>query len=1234
MKRIPLILTIVLVLALFAGVSVLAQGSDNAQGSEPGENASGTHALSQTNIVTNDAGGQLRYVDGVYIITLVDPPLSSYRGGIRGLAPTNPGTRGERKLDTQSEAYDAYRTYLAERQQAVLDQAEQVLGHPVDVIYRYDVVTNGFSARLTSKEARQLAVLEGVKRVRQDEWSYPTTDVTPAFTGATTIWDGSNSAGGLATKGDGVIVGVIDTGIWPEHASFADDGSYPAPTGWNGACDQPADSSDGYTCSNKLIGIRFFLDGYIGTGTYDGLFNSGRDDNGHGTHTASTSAGNENVPVTLLGVTRNPISGMAPRAYVAAYKALGPQGGTGSDLEAAINKAVEDGVDVINYSIGGGSSDPWQDSDAQAFLNARDAGVFVATSAGNSGPGASTVGSPGDAPWVTTIGASTSNRYFISDITLSGPGTPPTGLYGASVTDGVTNFNLVDAEGILDSQGDSSGLCLNPYNPGTFNANDVVLCKRGQIARVARGDNVLAGGGGGVILYNPTLQGLATDNFVIPAVHVEYDIGQLIKDYIDLYPTYGDVKVSFTQGAEVYDTDPRVTSDMMAEFSSRGPSGPVPGVIKPNVTAPGVQILAGNSPENVEPGKQGELFMAIQGTSMSSPHVAGAGALVKAVQPSWTPNEVESALMTTANPNHVKEDGVNPADPFDYGAGRIDLTKATRAGLVLNETKANFDAANPATGGDPTTLNIASMGNGSCYQTCGWTRTVRNPTSTSMTWDGVFEGLNGLEGTLSPTSLSLAGGASTTFSLTIDDVTDLTPGQWYFGTVTWTEQSDLAPTAHFPVAVRVSDTTDPVIVSKTADPSGTETGGTVDYEITIKNKVKQQRAFSVSDEVPANSSYVNGSATGGLTYNSGTNTLSWSGDLAAAEFVIDERDLGGYISMADLGVAPFDKPDGAEDNGCFQIGGMDFYYLDNHYDTVIWGVNGVIRAGVPALGLCPPATNEPMPTPSTLGIYDNYIAGWWTDLDLTNSGNWYAVGLTHNGAPHTVFEWEDVPIKNTSDTATFQIWIEDGTDNIWFAYPPGGVPSGTPTATVGAENEDGSEGVEYYYNGTGTVPDGSTDIWVGLNPAVKTFTFQATATGSDGDNILNETDATVDSNTDTAWANTHICGTASAVSSDVSIVGPKENFVGLDWSTGASNFNGYEVWRSASPYFAPGDAGTTEVYSGKAFSYNDNSSGPSVGDSSANNYYVLRTVNCAGASTADADPVAEFDFALTPGDTP
>ncbi len=612
---------------------------------------------------------------------------------------------------------------------------------------------------------------------------------------------GQIMSNGMSTKGDGVIFGVIDTGVWPEHPSFADDGSYPAaPESWGGSCSAPEDGTAAYTCTNKLVGVQHFIETYVLAvgGTYDGLFLSGRDDDGHGTHTGSTAAGNEGVSATLLGVNRGTVSGIAPRAQVSSYKVCGPSGCTGSDLVAGIDKAVADGVHVINYSIGGGSTNPWQDADSIAFLRARHAGIFVATSAGNSGPDAQTVGSPGDAPWITTVGASTSNRHFLSDITISGPGTPPTGLYGASVTAGVTDFRLVDAEGITDTEGDASGLCLNPFITDTFQATDVVLCKRGRIARVLRGDYVKAGGGGGLILYNPTQQGLNTDSFVIPAVHAENDIGQQIKDYVTAHPS-STITVSFSAGlAAMAPGDARVKPDMMAAFSSRGSNASVPDLIKPDVTAPGVQILAGASPQHAGGGAQGEMFQSIQGTSMSSPHVAGAAVLIKALHPSWTPAEIQSALMSTSNANHVKEDGSTPADPFDMGAGRIDLSTASKAALVLDETTANFVAANPGTGGDVKALNLPRMANSACLASCSWTRVVKSSSASSQDWTA---STSGLSMTVSPSSFTLAAGESQTITIEVD-ATALTFGPWAFGKVMLSPANASVPSAHYPVAVK------------------------------------------------------------------------------------------------------------------------------------------------------------------------------------------------------------------------------------------------------------------------------------------------------------------------------------------------------------------------------------------------------------------------------------------------
>ena len=169
---------------------------------------------------------------------------------------------------------------------------------------------------------------------------------------------------------------------------------------------------------------------------------------------------------------------------------------------------------------------------------------------------------------------------------------------------------------------------------------------------------------------------------------------------------------------------------------------------------------------------------------MSSPHMAGAGALMmKAKYPAWTVAEIQSAMMTTRVLDNTirKEDGATPTDPFDRGAGRVNIANALNAGLLLNITSAQYDAADPATGGDPKTLNYPSMADDACYKSCGWTRTVRNPTGQGMTWNGEFVGQDGLQATLTVPNFTINAGATQPFGVNITDVSGLTPGQWYFG---------------------------------------------------------------------------------------------------------------------------------------------------------------------------------------------------------------------------------------------------------------------------------------------------------------------------------------------------------------------------------------------------------------------------------------------------------------------
>ena len=369
----------------------------------------------------------------VYIVQLSAKPAAAYTGGVSGLAATRPA-KGH-KIDARASNVVRYRAYLKTGHDAL---AARVGG--VQRLYDYTVVFNGFAARMTAAQAAKLAHTDGVASVTADEVRTADTITTPEFLGLSLpggLWD---QLGGPGRKGAGrgIVIGDIDSGIWPESASFAPlvkPGKLPAT--WHGTC-QTGQMFDASDCSNKLIGARYYDAGQGGDAAITAKFPleyvSARDSNGHGSHTASTAGGDNDVPFVINGNLLGNGSGMAPNARIAAYKALWNTGstasGTTSDLVAAINDAVADGVDVINYSISGSRTSNLDPVEV-AFLNAAAAGVFVAASAGNDGPGATTVAH--NSPWLTTVAAGTHDRAFQATVTL-GNGATYTGLgIGAAV---------------------------------------------------------------------------------------------------------------------------------------------------------------------------------------------------------------------------------------------------------------------------------------------------------------------------------------------------------------------------------------------------------------------------------------------------------------------------------------------------------------------------------------------------------------------------------------------------------------------------------------------------------------------------------------------------------------------------------------------------------------------------------------------------------------------------------
>jgi subtilisin family serine protease len=783
--------------------------------------------------------GGAKQVD-TYIIVLDEDPAAAYDGTTQGYAATAPAAGA--KYDPTSSAAKKYKKYLEGKQDAVLAS----VGALKEKLYNYTNALNGVSASLSPAQAAQVGTMSGVKYVVKDQLVPLTTDTSPTFLGINApggMWD---LAGGPTSAGENVIIGVIDTGIWPEHPSFSDQEDLadrpgesgkdtrvygPPPAYWRGTC-QAGEQWSKDDCNNKLIGARYYLlsayyHGHSGRQELPASeYLSPRDADGHGTHTASTAGGNYGADAVVLGNGLGTVSGMAPRARIAMYKACwtfkdGSAGCYNVDTLAAIDQAVADGVDVINYSIGGGAPSLNTANDL-AFLYAEDVGVFIATSAGNDGPGPSTIYGPANTPWVTSVGASTHNRTFQGSATLGDGAT----YVGASITAGTAVLPLVD------SADAGSELCI----PGELSSavqGKIVLCKRGDIARVEKSLAVAMAGGAGMILYNekPT-ESLVTDLHYVPAVHISLADGLEVKAYLASAGTNAQAQI--TAGAAA-----PTAGKVMASFSSRGPNGATWDLIKPDVTAPGVNILAGFTP-TPELGSSGQLFTPMSGTSMSSPHVAGIAAALRHLHPDWTPAMIKSALMTTGGQDAFKDDGVTPADPFDIGGGHITPNSAADPGLVYEAGYYDYLAflcrtSNALSAGscavleswgfslDPSDLNYASIAVGSLPGMKTVTRKVTNVGATA-TYVAKVDAPPGITVSVNPSVLTIPAGATAKFTVTFTRTPAAPLFKWAFGAVTW---QDGVHNVRSPIAVR------PVRLSAPDEKFATTTAGSMSWDVTF-----------------------------------------------------------------------------------------------------------------------------------------------------------------------------------------------------------------------------------------------------------------------------------------------------------------------------------------------------------------------------------------------------------------
>ncbi|XP_030489550.2 subtilisin-like protease SBT1.8 [Cannabis sativa] len=554
------------------------------------------------------------------------------------------------------------------------------------LLYSYTNAYPGFAASLDPEQAESLRQSDDVLGVYEDTVYTLHTTRTPEFLGLEV--DGGLSTQDINQASHDVIVGVLDTGVWPESKSFDDTGMPEIPSRWRGECETGPDFSSSL-CNKKLIGARSFAKGFQmasgGSFVKQGKeIVSPRDRDGHGTHTASTAAGAHVVNASLLGYASGTARGMATHARVAAYKVCWSSGCFGSDILAGMDRAIADGVDVLSMSLGGGSAPYYRDTIAIGAFAAMEKGIFVSCSAGNSGPSKASLANV--APWIMTVGAGTLDRDFPAFALLGNKKR----FGGVSLYSGSGMGNKPVAIVYNKGSNSSGNLCLPGSLEPALVRGKVVLCDRGVNARVEKGAVVRDAGGIGMILANTAASGeeLVADSHLLPAVAVGRKSGDLIREYVKSVPNPTAV-LSF--GGTVLNVRP---SPVVAAFSSRGPNLVTPQILKPDVIGPGVNILAAWSeaigPTGLEKDARKTKFNIMSGTSMSCPHISGLAALLKAAHPDWSPSAIKSALMTTAyvidntkSPIRDAEGGA-ASNPWAHGAGHVDPQKAISPGLVYD----------------------------------------------------------------------------------------------------------------------------------------------------------------------------------------------------------------------------------------------------------------------------------------------------------------------------------------------------------------------------------------------------------------------------------------------------------------------------------------------------------------------------------------------------------------------
>ncbi|KAJ9680826.1 hypothetical protein PVL29_019979 [Vitis rotundifolia] len=649
----------------------------------------------------------------------------------------------------------------AQTHQDVLSKCD-IVDTEESIVHSYTKSFNAFAAKLSEDEAQKISEMEGVVSVFPNRHHKLHTTRSWDFIGLT------QTARRQLKQESNIIVGVLDSGITPQSESFADDGFGPPPAKWKGSCGPFANFSG---CNNKLIGAKYFkLDGK--PSPEDIL--SPVDVEGHGTHTASIAAGNIVQNANLFGLKKGTARGAVPSARVAMYKVCWVTGPTADcsdmDVLAGFEAAIADGVDVISISSSDDKLNYAENSIAIGSFHAMKKGILTIASGGNEGPDESSI--LNNAPWILTVGASGIDRSFTNKVVL-GNGKTFLGSGLSAFDPKQKNYPLVSGADIPKTKADKeySSFCVEGSLDPTKVKGKLVYCK--QAIGTPRVEFVVKGLGGIGAIAESNDFPHNTQIFTAPGTMINDTVGQAIDGYIHSTKTPSGV---IQRTEEV-----KIPAPFVASFSSRGPNPVSQHILKPDVVAPGVDILASYTPLRSLTGLKGDTqfskFTIVSGTSMACPHVSGIAAYVKSFHPDWSPAAIKSAITTTAKPMSKR---VNNDGEFAYGAGLVDPLRALSPGLVydMNETSyiqflcheglsgksigtivgsksVNCSSLLPGLGNDALnypTMQLSLKGKNETTVGVFW-RTVTNVGPAQSVYNATIEAPQGVEITVTPTTL-------------------------------------------------------------------------------------------------------------------------------------------------------------------------------------------------------------------------------------------------------------------------------------------------------------------------------------------------------------------------------------------------------------------------------------------------------------------------------------------------